>query len=52
MKEIKKLIPENIALQICEEVRECNREKKFSLAKVQCWGCMKYSNKKIRRKVR
>ncbi len=46
MKEIKKPISENIALQICEEVRECNREKKFSLAKVQCWGCMKYSIKK------
>lgn len=41
-----KLIPEDIALQICEEVRERNREKKFSLTKVQCWGCMKYSNKK------
>ncbi|MFX1344866.1 MAG: hypothetical protein ACFFBC_05915 [Promethearchaeota archaeon] len=41
-----KPIPESIALQICEEIREYNREKKFSLAKVQCWGCMKYSNKK------
>ncbi|MFW9941638.1 MAG: hypothetical protein ACFFFT_11405 [Candidatus Thorarchaeota archaeon] len=46
MKEELKPIPENIALQICEEIREHNREKIFSLAKVQCWGCMKYSNKK------
>lgn len=39
-------IPEDIALQICEEIREKNKKKKFSLAKGQCWGCMKYSNKK------
>ncbi len=45
MKE-KDLIPEEIALKICEEVREQNKKKKFSFAKVQCWGCMKYSQKK------
>ena len=39
-------IPEDIALQICEEIREKNKKKKLSFAKVQCWGCMKYSNKK------
>ncbi|MHA2180208.1 MAG: hypothetical protein ACXAAH_02160 [Promethearchaeota archaeon] len=39
-------IPEDIAFQICEEVRENNLKKKLSLAKGQCWGCMKYSNKK------
>ncbi len=42
----KKPIPEGIALQICEEVREKNKQKKFSFAKGQCWGCMKYSEKK------
>ncbi len=42
----KKLIPEEIALQICEEVREKNKQKKLSFAKGQCWGCMKYSEKK------
>ncbi|MFX0083054.1 MAG: hypothetical protein ACFE94_15000 [Candidatus Hodarchaeota archaeon] len=46
MKENKKSIPEEIALQICEEIREQNREKKISFAKAQCWGCMKYSIKK------
>ena len=39
-------IPEDIALQICEEIREKNKKKKLSFAKVQCWGCMKYSKKK------
>jgi hypothetical protein len=39
-------IPEDIALQICEEIRENNRKKILSLAKGQCWGCVKYSNKK------
>ena len=43
---MKEIIPEDIALQICELIRERNRKKKFSLAKGQCWGCMKYSNKK------
>ena len=42
----KKPIPEEVALQICEEVRELNKKKKFSFTKVQCWGCMKYSQKK------
>jgi hypothetical protein len=46
LKEKRILIPEDIALQICEEIRVINRKKKFSLAKGQCWGCMKYSNKK------
>jgi hypothetical protein len=39
-------IPEDTALQICEDVRKLHRKKKFSLARAQCWGCMKYSNKK------
>ena len=46
MNENKIPIPEDIALQICEDVREINSKKKLSFAKAQCWGCMKYSNKK------
>jgi len=46
VKSIKNPIPENIALEICEIVRERNNKKKLSFAKGQCWGCMKYSNKK------
>jgi len=43
---MKEIIPKDIALEICELIKEYNRKKKFSLAKGQCWGCMKYSNKK------
>ena len=39
-------IPEHIALEICEKVRERNKGKKISFSKMQCWGCMKYSEKK------
>ena len=46
MNENKNHIPENVALQICEKIRENNSRKRFSLAKSQCWGCMKYSKKK------
>jgi hypothetical protein len=46
MKETIEPIPENIALKICEEIRERNKKRKFSFAKMQCWGCMKYSTKK------
>ena len=42
----RKPIPEETALQICKEIREQNKQKKFSFAKGQCWGCMKYSQKK------
>jgi hypothetical protein len=43
---MKEFIPEEIALEICELIKERNRKKKISFTKVQCWGCMKYSNKK------
>ncbi|MFX1315396.1 MAG: hypothetical protein ACFE9T_05995 [Promethearchaeota archaeon] len=46
MSNLKKIIPEDIALRICEELREKNKKRKFSFAKGQCWGCLKYSNKK------
>ena len=46
MNRLKNPIPEDVALQLCEEIREQNSKKKINLAKWQCWGCMKYSNKK------
>ena len=46
MNKISTLIPEEIALKLCEEVRESNSKKKISFGKGQCWGCMKFSNKK------
>ncbi|MFX1312005.1 MAG: hypothetical protein ACFFHD_05285 [Promethearchaeota archaeon] len=46
MNKLKNPIPEDVALHLCEEIREQNHKKKFNLARWQCWGCMKYSNKK------
>ncbi|UCG00844.1 MAG: hypothetical protein JSW11_14650 [Candidatus Heimdallarchaeota archaeon] len=34
-----KSIPEDIALQICEQIREEKGVRLFS----QCWGCVKFS---------
>jgi len=36
-------IPEEIAIQICQEIRESNKKKRFSFGKMQCWGCSKFS---------
>lgn len=46
LKENKIPIPKDIALHICEEIRETNSKKKLSLAKGQCCGYRRYSNKK------
>lgn len=43
---MKKPIPEQIALEICELIRTRNKEKKICFSKAQCWGCLKVSNKK------
>ncbi|MFW9952358.1 MAG: hypothetical protein ACFFKA_19740 [Candidatus Thorarchaeota archaeon] len=45
-------IPEKVALDICELVRERNKNKRLSFTKGQCWGCMKVSIKKADVKVR
>ena len=36
-------IPKQIALRLCAEIREMNRRKHFSVAAMQCWGCMRFS---------
>ena len=36
-------IPQDIAREICIEIRNDNRGKWFSLRKWQCWGCIKFS---------
>ena len=48
---MKNPIPEQLALEICELVRKRNSKKKLILAKGQCWGCMKYSTKKMTSKL-
>ena len=35
-------IPREVALQLCAEIREENRGKWYSFARLQCWGCMTY----------
>jgi hypothetical protein len=32
-----------LALQMCAEIREENRDKWFSAARWQCWGCMTFT---------
>ena len=31
------------AVQLCEAIRVDNRGKWYSLARLQCWGCLKFS---------
>jgi len=35
-------IPREVALQLCAEIRQENRGKWYSFARLQCWGCMTY----------
>jgi len=36
-------IPREIALRLCAEIRQENRGKRFSVARMQCWGCTRYA---------
>ena len=36
-------IPKDSALQLCAEILEKNRGKWYTLAGLQCWGCLKFS---------
>ena len=36
-------IPKEVALQLCTEIRAANRRRRFSLAAMQCWGCVMFS---------
>lgn len=36
-------ISKEVALQLCEEVRRENRNKWFSAARWQCWGCVTFT---------
>jgi len=35
--------PRETAFKLCAEIREENRSRRFSLARVQCWGCTRYA---------
>lgn len=32
------------AKKICRQIREENKKKYFSFAKMQCWGCVRFSH--------
>ena len=36
-------IPRELALRLCAEIRQENRGKRFSVARMQCWGCTRYA---------
>ena len=36
-------IPKDVAWRICVQIREQNRNKWYSPARWQCWGCVKFS---------
>lgn len=36
-------IPREIALRLYAEIRQENRSKRFSAARMQCWGCTRYA---------
>jgi hypothetical protein len=36
-------IPRETALKFCREIREENLSRRFSMARMQCWGCTRYA---------
>jgi hypothetical protein len=36
-------IPREIALKLCAEIRKENLSRRFSAARIQCWGCTRYA---------
>ncbi len=40
---IGKDVPREIALKLCDEIRSENKQKWFSLGRLQCWGCYKWA---------
>lgn len=36
-------IPLETALELCQEIQSENKNKLFSFAKLQCWGCCRYA---------
>jgi hypothetical protein len=36
-------IPREVALQLCAEIRQGDRAKWYSFARLQCWGCTTFA---------
>ncbi|MHA2271999.1 MAG: hypothetical protein ACXACI_09070 [Candidatus Hodarchaeales archaeon] len=39
------VIPKEIALKFCEEIRQKNRRKRFGFRKMQCYFCWRFGKK-------
>jgi len=37
------VIPLEVSLKLCNEIRAENKNKPFSLWRLQCWGCCRWS---------
>lgn len=44
------IIPFEIAVKICDEVRENNKKKLLSVGKGMCWGCIKFSKDDVKKR--
>ncbi len=36
-------IPKDVALQLCDEIRDENRGKRYTFAGLMCWGCTRFA---------
>jgi hypothetical protein len=36
-------IPRETTLKLCHEIREENLSRRFGIARIQCWGCTRYT---------
>jgi hypothetical protein len=37
------VVPKEVALKLCADIRAENRRRPLSIAAGQCWGCVKFS---------
>jgi hypothetical protein len=36
-------IPREVAMKLCDEIRAENKRKRFSIGRLQCWGCYQWA---------
>jgi hypothetical protein len=42
-------IPLELAIRLCDKIQTENKKKWFSLGKLQCWGCHKFSKGEVKK---
>jgi hypothetical protein len=42
-------IPDDVALRLCEEIRQGNRGKWYTVNGLWCWGCAQFSGEPAKR---